>query len=264
MLTHESIRIIPLNVIFDGESYRDGIDITAEVFYEKMKHFMGDTKTSQPSVGEFVEVFEELKLNYDRCIAILVSSELSGTYSSCKMASDLVEDFPVEIIDTEKASFPMVFFLREGIRLQSEGKSYDEIVNHLKNLPKKIKTFFLIGDLARLHKGGRLNAAQFLIGNLLQVKPILQFVDKKVQPFEKVRGFKKGKDRILDLFSEDASKGVPMNVCIVHSSYLDEATSWKEEIESKYPHIGVEITELGPVVGVHTGTGTIALTWHLV
>lgn len=253
------IFVMPLHVIIDGQSYRDGLDITPEEVFERMKT-SEEMKTSQPSVGEFVEVYEKIKQqNYDRCIAIHVSSGLSGTYNSSHIAAGMV-DLTVEIIDSEMASIPMIFILEEGLRLQKEGRSFEEIVQALREVPSRIRAYVLVNELDRLRKGGRLNSAQFLMGNLLQVKPILHFVDKTVVSFEKVRGFNKAKRRILDLFGEDASAGIVHNAYIVHSDY-EEAIQWKNEIMERFPNISVELSALGPTIGVHTGTGTVALTW---
>src|SRR5690606_24070935 len=97
----------------------------------------------------------------------------------------------------------------------------------------------LVDDLAHLHRGGRLNAAQFLVGSVLQIKPILHIDDKKIVPFEKIRTAKKAKNRIFELFEEDAATGVRINAVIIHANCRDEAEQWKKQIEEKYPNVQV-------------------------
>jgi DegV family protein with EDD domain len=254
------VHILPLNVIFGEKNYREGLEIGSEEFYEKMKTEPNLPTTSQPAIGSFVELYKELKKTFDKGIAIHVSAIHSGTFSTSKMAADLAE-FPVEAIDSKTALYPMSQMILEGIRLQQEGKTYQEIINRIRELTARVKLFFLVDDLAHLQRGGRLNLAQFLMGSLLQIKPLLSVIDGRITPFEKIRTYKKAKERILELFDRDAKNGEASHVSILHANNYDEAKRWQEEIEGKYPHITSTISFVGPVVGVHVGPGTIGLSW---
>lgn len=255
------IHVVPLSVVFGEESYKEGSEITLEQFYARLKTEKELPKTSQPSVGDFYTLYEELKKEYDCGIAVHLSSGISGTYYTSQTAAEMA-GFKLTALDSELACYPMSFLLLEGIKAQEEGKSFEEIVDRMKDVIRRLRAYFLVDDLAHLHRGGRLNAAQYLVGSMLQIKPILHFQEKKIVPFEKIRTFKKAKNRIFELFDEDASTGEPIQAGIVHAEALELASDWKAEIESKYPNVKVHISAFGPVIGTHVGPGTIGLTWY--
>lgn len=261
LLEKYDIHVVPLSVVFGEESYRENLEITAEEFYEQIKSTKNLPKTSQPSVGEFMVLYEELKQKYDRGIAVHLSSGVSGTYYTSQTAAELAE-FELAAIDSEIATYPVSFILLEGIKAQEDGKSYEEIVKHMTAIKDRVQAYFLVDDLAHLHRGGRLNAAQFLVGSVLQIKPILHLHEKKIAPFEKIRTYKKAKARIFDLFKEDAETGVPINAVVIHANHLSEAEVWKSEIEAMYPNVNVKLSNFGPVIGTHLGQGAVGLSWY--
>lgn len=261
LLKKYNIHVVPLSVVFGDDSLRENVEISTEDFYENMKNVKILPKTSQPSVGEFLELYEELKKEYDRGIAVHLSSGISGTYYTSQTAAELA-GFELTAIDTEIATYPMSFILLEGLKAQEEGKSYAEIVTHMERVKDDVQAYFLVDNLEHLHRGGRMNAAQFLVGSVLQIKPILHFQDKKIAAFEKIRTYKKAKNRIFDLFREDAATGVPINAVIIHANHIEEAATWKQEIEALYPNVSVKVSMFGPVIGTHVGQGTVGLSWY--
>lgn len=261
LLEKYNIHVVPLSVVFGEESYREFMEISAAEFYENIKTVKEFPKTSQPSVGDFMVLYEELKTKYDRGIAVHLSSGVSGTYYTSQTAAELA-GFELTAIDSEIATYPMSFILLEGIRAQEAGMSYDEIVAHMTAVKEDVKAYFLVDDLAHLHRGGRLNAAQFLVGSMLQIKPILHLKDKKIVPFEKIRTYKKAKNRIFELFKEDAETGAEINAVVIHANHHEEAEAWKKEIEATYPNVSVKLSLFGPVIGTHVGQGTVGLSWY--
>ncbi len=261
LLEKYNIHVVPLSVVFGDESLRENIEISAEEFYDRIKVSKNLPKTSQPSVGEFLELYEELKMKYDRGIAVHLSSGISGTYYTSQTAAELA-GFELTAIDSEIATYPMSFMLLEGIKAQEEGKSYEEIVAHIERVKNDVRAYFLVDNLEHLHRGGRMNAAQFLVGSVLQIKPILHLHEKKIVAFEKIRTYKKAKNRIFDLFKEDAETGVPINAVVIHANHIEEAEAWKKELEAQYPNVSVKFSLFGPVVGTHVGQGTVGLSWY--
>ncbi|MFC4769567.1 DegV family protein [Effusibacillus consociatus] len=253
-----NIFCVPLIVLFGEESYRDGVDITIEQFYSRIEK--GELpKTSQPSVGDFVALYKELKRKgYEKGIAVHLSSKLSGTHNTSQMAAEMA-GFEVEVIDSKITSYPIIQMLLDGKRLEEEGKSFDEIVSFLREYPDRISTYVILDNLEYVHRGGRMNAAQYILGSLLQVKPILYFPDGSVGVFEKVRTFKKAKNRIFELLSEFSSDN--LRLCVAHTNVVDQAFQWKKEIKERFSNFSVTVADLGPVIGVHGGPGTIGLTW---
>ena len=256
-----NIHMIPLRVVFGDESYREEIDITADEFYEKLKQTNELPTTSQPSTGEFVQLFEELSQEYDAVISIHLSSGISGTYQGAYTAGTMVEGIKVYAYDSEISCTPQGFFAIEAAQMAKEGKKPEEIIARLDDLKKSMRAYFMVDDLTNLQRGGRLSSAQAFIGSLLQVKPLLHFENKVIVPFEKIRTRKKAMKRIVDLIGEDAKKGEPLRACIIHANREEEAIAWKKELEELYPNVEFMISYFGPVIGTHLGEGAMGLGW---
>ncbi|WP_369901829.1 DegV family protein [Bacillus manliponensis] len=256
-----NIHMIPLNVIFGTDSYQEEVEITTGEFYEKVRE-EELPKTSQPAIGKFVELFEELGKEYDAIVSIHLSSGISGTYQTATTAGQMIEGVKVYTYDSEISCEVQGFYVREGAKMASEGKSPEEIIARFDEMKKTIDAYFVVDDLHHLQRGGRLNSAQAFIGSLLQVKPVLYFRDKVIIPFEKIRTRKKALKRIVEIFDEQASKGLPMEVVVIHANREEEAIEWKEELEEKYPHATIRISYFGAVIGTHLGEGSLGLGWY--
>lgn len=255
------IHMIPLSVIFGDESYREEIDMTAESFWEEIKRQKELPTTSQPPVGEFVELFESLSKEYDAVISIHLSSGISGTYNGAVTAGQMVDSIKVYPYDSEISCMAQGFYAIEAAKMAKEGKSLEEIIARLDEIKKSMDAYFMVDDLSHLQRGGRLTGAQALIGNLLQLKPLLHFVDKVIVPYEKIRTRKKAIQRIYQLFDEAASKH-PVRAAVIHANRPEDAKKMKEELESKYPNSEFIISYFGAVIGTHLGEGAMGLCWY--
>lgn len=257
-----NIHMIPLSVIFDNnETYREEIDISAEEFYEEVKHRELPT-TSMPPIGEFVELFEKLAKDYDSVISIHLSSGISGTYQGAVSAGEMVEGIKVFAFDSEISAMVQGFYALEAAEMAEQGKAPEEIIDRLKEVKKSARSYFMVDDLSHLQRGGRLSSAQALIGSLLQVKPLLHFVDKMIVPFEKIRTKKKALNRVVDLLAEDAGKGGEYRAVIIHANRESEALEWKSELEAQFPKVDFMLSYFGPVIGTHLGEGALGMGWY--
>ncbi|MFJ7858071.1 DegV family protein [Peribacillus sp. NPDC097264] len=256
------IHMMPLNVIFSNEAYREEVDITADEFYEEVKKQEKLPTTSQPPIGLFVEKFEELKQNYDDVISIHLSSGISGTYQGAIAAGDMVEGIRVHAFDSEISCMVQGLYVLEAAQMALDDKSADEIMARLREMKQSVRAYFMADDLSHLQRGGRLSSAQALIGSLLQVKPLLHFVDKVIVPFEKIRTRKKAMKRIADLLGEDAASGLPYRAVIIHAKREEEATEWKTELEARFPNVEFSLGYFGPVIGTHLGEGAMGMGWY--
>ena len=257
-----NIHMVPLSVVFGAESYREEIDITADDFYEEVKNADKLPTTSQPSIGMFVEKFEELAKDYDAVISIHLSSGISGTYQGAVAAGDMIEGIDVYGFDSEISCSIQGFYVLEAAKMAQAGETPDRIIERLNEIKKSTRAYFMADDLSHLQRGGRLNSAQAILGSLLQVKPVLHFEDKKIVPFEKIRTRKKALKRIVELLDEDAKTGVPMEAVIIHAKREAEANEWKEELAAQYPNVNFEISYFGPLIGTHLGEGAMGMGWY--
>jgi DegV family protein with EDD domain len=255
-----NIHMIPLNVIFGSEVYQEEVDITAEQFYQEVKVKDLPT-TSQPPIGQFVELFERLAKEYDAVISIHLSSGISGTFAGAVTASNMVEHIKVYPFDSEISCMPQGLYAIEAAKMALNGEDSDKIMSRLEELKKTARAYFMADDLSHLQRGGRLSSAQAIIGSLLQVKPLLHFEDKVIVPFEKIRTRKKAMKRIVDLLGEDAASGEHYQAAVIHANREEEAHEWKLELEALYPNVEFMVSYFGPVIGTHLGEGAMGLGW---
>lgn len=256
-----NIHMIPLNVIFGNEVYQEEIDMTWSQFYEEVR-VKELPKTSQPPIGQFVELFERLASEgYEAVLSIHLSSGISGTYQGAVTAGTMVKGIKVFPFDSEISCMVQGFYALEAAGLASDGEDAEAILSRLEELKKSARAYFMVDDLAHLQRGGRLSSAQAFIGSLLQVKPLLHFVDKVIVPFEKIRTRRKAMKRIVDLLDKDALSGGVWRAVIIHANREQEAEEWREELAKLYPNVEFSISYFGAVIGTHLGEGAMGLGW---
>lgn len=256
------IHMVPLSVVFEDTSYQEEIDITTEEFYQKVKEAKSLPKSSQPSVGYVTTKLEALAKDYDAVISIHLSSGISGTYQTVASVGEMVEGIEVYAYDSELSCKAQGFYALEAAEMAKANKTPAEIIERLDEMKQSMRAYFMVDDLSNLQRGGRLNNAQAIIGSLLQVKPVLHFVDKIIVPFEKIRTRKKAINRIKGLLEEDADKGDPLRVAFIHANNEEAAVQLRDEFSEKYPSADTSIDYFGPVIGTHLGEGAIGIAWY--
>ena len=255
-----NIHIIPLNVIFGHESYKEEIELTADEFYEEVKQ-KELPKTSQPSPGEFVTLFESLAKDYDAVVSIHLSSGISGTYQGSVTAGSMVDEIEVFPFDSEISCMAQGFYVIEAAKMASQNQSPQDILARLEEMKTTMRAYFMVDDLSHLQRGGRLSSAQALIGGLLQVKPLLHFENKVIVPYEKIRTRKRAMKRIVERLDEDAKSGASYQASVIHANRENEALEWKAELEGLFPNVEFQISYFGAVIGTHLGEGSMGLAW---
>ncbi|WP_332695477.1 DegV family protein [Halalkalibacter lacteus] len=258
-----SIEMVPLHVVFGEESFQEERDLTTEEFYKKMTSTEDLPKTSQPAIGDFVTVYEDLaKKGYKQVVSIHLSSKISGTYQAAMGAANMVEGIDVYGFDSEISSAPQAYYVLEAAIMANEGADATAILEKLKEMKKTSKAYIMVDDLSHLHRGGRLNTAQLVVGNLLKIKPILIFEDGRIVPFEKVRTEKKALTRILGLLEADVEQGGNFIATVIHANRLEDAEKLAATIQGRFGNVTVDISHLGPVLGTHLGPGSLAICWQ--
>ncbi|MER1984448.1 MAG: DegV family protein [Solibacillus sp.] len=255
------IYMVPLCVNIAGVVYDEEVDLTAGEFYDKVRGAKEFPKTTQPPIGKFVELFEQLSKDYDDIVTIHLSSGISGTYQGALQAGDMVDDVNVYGFDTEVAAYAQGIYVKEAAKLAATGASGQEIMDHLEALRPTMSAYFIVDDLAHLQRGGRLSAAAALIGGLLQVKPILHFQDKVIVPFEKIRTRKKALRRAEEKLAEALQQTPQLQATVIHANCEEEAKEWMVSLQESYPTVDFTLSYFGPVIGTHLGEGSVALGW---
>lgn len=256
------IHMVPLSVTFGEETYREEIDITSEEFYKKLTEHKSLPTTSQPSIGYITDKLEQLAEDYDAVISVHLSSGISGTYETVVSAGAMVDGIDVYAFDSEVSCYVQAFYALEAVQLVKENKTPEEIIARLEQMKQNMKAYFMVDDLTNLVRGGRLSNAQALVGSLLQVKPILHFVDKKIVPFEKIRTRKKALNRILGMVEAEAEAGKNLKVTFIHANNTASADEIEAAFNEKYPHIETVVSHFGPVIGTHLGEGAVGVGWY--
>ena len=257
------IKVVPIPYIIDGTEYQDGVDLTRPEFYEKMRNAKDFPTTSQPPVGEMINLYNQLAdEGYDAVVSIHLTGTISGlitTLNNLKGQLDRIQLYPIDSSITE---VPMSWMVRLAAKLANEGKDVKEIITAVEQLKKQYDAVFVVDDLKNLAHGGRLSNASAFIGTVLKIKPLLHF-DKetnKITAFEKVRSLKKAMKRAQEIIKEETDQvDYPFRLMVIHANNPKKGQEWVAELQQTFPGIPVSINEFDPVIAVHLGEGALAL-----
>jgi len=256
------IHVIPQILNWEGETYRDGVDITPTEFYERLKSAKELPTTSQPSTGEFFEIFGEIAKTYESIVGVFISEYLSGTYACASAAAEMMEDYPIEIVDSRSASMGLGFMAVTAARSIQEGLSYSDAAHSASELVSGMKVMFIVDTLEYLHRGGRMGGAQRIVGSVLSIKPLLHLDDGRIEVMASVRTKKKAVARALEIIREDTSGKGPMHTAVLHAAAPEEASNFFDEVNSQFHPVENMLAEVSPVIGAHVGPGLVGLAYY--
>ncbi|MFY0517763.1 DegV family protein [Lysinibacillus sp. UGB7] len=255
------IHVLPLNIVFEEGALRETVDMTHDEFYDKLRSAKTHPKTSQPAIGEVVELYQSLKQQGYACaIAIHTSQHLSGTYLSAFTAAEQAQ-FEVHPVDSKIGSFPMMKMIELGQQLAREGFEPAAIVERINELADLSKLSFIPSSLSQLHKSGRVTGTQAFLSNLLNIKVVISFDNGKVVMKEKIRTATKAKAYVENLLTIDLESSMIPEVAVIHCNNEEGARCWQASLEKAYPLITFHVLPLSACVGVHAGEGTLGLSW---
>lgn len=258
------IKIVSLNVTMNEKSYRE-LDIENDDFYEEVISSKEVPKSSQPILEEVLSTFKDIVKDGDDVVGIFLSSKMSGTYSSAIMIKNMIlEDYPnakIEILDSKTNCMQMGFAAVEAARAASEGKDMKEVVHRASHVINNSRFLFTPETLQYLKKGGRIGGAAALIGNVLQIKPILTVVDGETAVFKKVRTKKKAVEEIAKAVLNDIEDRGLGDIVVHHINCEEEGRKLAQVLEMKLKRT-VKIQSIGPVIGLHVGPGSIGIAYY--
>lgn len=261
ILAEYGIRLFHMPVTINDVTYRDRLTISPTEFYQLLEDPAALPTTAQITPVEFQKEFAHvMSETEDEIIYIAFSSGLSGTYQSACVARDMVNPARIKVIDSLSASVGYGLTVLRAARAVKEGKNCDQVITEIEDNIQRIQHIFVVGNFDMLKRGGRVNAATAAIGNLLNIKLILHFVDGKIVPFEKARGLKKARKRMLEIMEQRGGRDLRDQVIgINHSNDLDGALELKEMVEEKFGCTRFVISEIGAAIGSHVGAGTYSV-----
>jgi len=256
-----NITVVPLQVIWGTETFLDGVDITAEEFYRRLRTAKDLPTTSQPSAGVFADVYRRLHDQGFDILAVLISSKLSGTIASAEQAKAMVPEARVEIVDSLQVAMSLGFQVLAAARAVAEGADLMQAKAVAEKARDLSGVLLLVETLEYLHRGGRIGGAARLFGSMLNIKPILEVQDGRVEAVDKVRSRKKALKRMVNLAVERMGGREPVRIAVLHADAEEEAQRLMDMLKERVTPVEAYITPASPVVGVHVGPGTVGITY---
>lgn len=256
------VRVLPLTVNWDGRSYRDGVDIKAAEFYSRLSVSNSLPTTSQVSIGQFEAAFNELMAAGYDVLVLPISSGISSTYQS---AATLLNHYPSErlaLLDTKLVSMALGFQVLAAARAAANGASLAECKQAALRAYDQIGVYFTVDTLKYLAAGGRINSAKRLLGSALDIKPILEIRDGKIELVSSVISRRKAVERILVLVEKGIGERSPVRISVFHAMALETAQEVLETAQARFSPVESILAEVSPVVGSHTGPGTLAIAFQ--
>jgi DegV family protein with EDD domain len=248
------IEVVPLNVIFDNQSFRDRVDLNDEEFFARLQRATSLPKTSAPAPGEFAAVYERLSHECDAVISIHLGGSLSGTVDSARVGAQSVEGFPVHVVDSQSLTICVGFLCR----VAAEAATVEEALEKVRERVPRLRILALLDTLRYLEMGGRISKAQAMIGGVLDLKPIMGVSEGRISPLDRVRTRRKALVRLVELFRHDLPAE---RVAVMHAQAPEEAEALRERVLEAVPGVAVETSQIGPVLGTHIGPGAVGIAY---
>jgi DegV family protein with EDD domain len=254
-------RVVPLYVNFGTDSFRDGVELTSEQFYERLRTSTQTPTTSQPTPADFLACYTELA-GYERILSLHLAANLSGTFQSAGIAAAELGDGRVRTIDTETASAGITLLALAIQRRLERGTTDEEVDELVARYTKEHGMLFTVDTLEFLARGGRIGRAKAFAGELLHVKPILAIRHGEVIPVKRVRGARKAFQEFVDALKSETKDEPGLRVGIAHATAPERAVELTKMVRDLRPQAEIDIeTSLGAVLGTHAGPGTVGFFW---
>jgi DegV family protein with EDD domain len=255
------IHIAPIYVALGEKTYRAGIDLDSEEFYRFLSASKKLPTTAQPTVTDFVNIYNKLAEEADEIVTIVISHHMSATIQSAEMAREQFDKVPVHIIDSESTSLGLGMMAIAAARAAEQGQNAQAILELVENLKQKINVIFTVKTLEYLHKGGRIGGATAFLGTAMDIKPILYIKDGRIEPLERQRTRKRSISRLVELMEKNVGEK-PVHVAILHGNVPEESRQLEQSIRSQFNCVELITSDMGPVIGVHAGPGTLGLVFY--
>jgi DegV family protein with EDD domain len=255
------IEVVPLAITINGATYLDRIELNPVDFIKNMSKSPELPKSSQPSTGAFLELYDRLGAEGYEVISIHMTGKMSGTVRSAESAAHMTET-KVTVVDSKFISKALSFQVMEAAEMANQGKSLAEILDRLETVRNHTKLYIMVDTLENLVKGGRIGRGKAFIGSLLNIKPIASLEDAEYTPITKVRSHSQVVKFFTKQFAEDIKGKTIHGVGIAHAEAYELAVKIKESIFELTGYQDVEIDYTGPTVSTHTGPGALALMYY--
>lgn len=252
------ISVVPLSVVFGEEEFLEGIDISTELFYEKLVRAKQLPTTAAPSVGQFIEAYEEQLKETDEVVSIHISSKLSATHNNASQAARQLSDTgaKIEVFDSGLVSLGLAMMVMAAARAAQQGASLEEVKQLIVDMTPRVHILVVLDTVEFLRRGGRIGRARAFLGSMLKVKPLLSIRDGEVAPEERVRTKKAAHER---LFQIATSYPNVVEYAVAYSTNAHDAEELRRKLAEAEPQARIHMSKVGPVIGVHAGPGVLGV-----
>ncbi len=257
-----NVSVIPLWLLWEGESFRDGLDIDPAAFYKKLRTSKTLPTSSQPTVPEFETFFDKTLEGADTIVNVLVSSKISGTIDNATQAIARMPDKDIHLVDALSSSMGLGFCVLAAARTAASGESVEAVVAAAESMRDRVHFLFVVDTLEYLHKGGRIGGAKRLLGTALKVKPILHFAEGQIDSLTSARTKRKAIAQILEIAKERLDGKAMMEAALVDIDCPDEGDIVANMVEQRFAPSIIHRSTVSPVVGTHVGPGAIGFAFY--
>ncbi|HUI87769.1 MAG TPA: DegV family protein [Anaerolineales bacterium] len=262
-LASRGIPLIPQDIIFGDESFHDDSELDTPTFLRKLGSSSALPKTAAPEPPLYHPIFRFAQEKGESLVVVAPTSKASGTFRSAEIAA---QDFPqvdIRVVDTLTIAGNLGSLVLMADRWAKAGAGADEVVRRLNEMIPRGRIYFLVNTLEYLQKGGRIGGARALVGELLQVKPILTIRDGQVEPFEQQRTKKRALARLVEIVKEQCPKTDQAHLCVMQAGAFDEGRELAARLQSEIGGGEIPIYELPPAIVVHAGPGALAVGFFI-
>ncbi len=262
LAAQHGLRVIPLWVHSGEQSYRDGVDLMPNQFYPLLARAPDLPTTSQPSAGEFLELYRRLAHETEAIVSVHISTELSGTVASALAARQMSHDVPVHVVDSRSVAMGLGLIALAAARAAAEGQDGEQVAALAERLVPWTSVIFVVDTLEYLRKGGRIGGASALAGSLIHIKPILHIHEGRIDALDKVRTRGKAMDRLLEIVAERVGGAGPIHATVVHAAAPAEAEALWDRLVHTFDLAELHLAEISPAIGTHVGPGTVGVAFY--
>jgi DegV family protein with EDD domain len=255
------IHVVPIPLIRDGQTFLDGVDITPGEVYRRLRGGETGFSSSAPSDPEFLEVYQAAAQGASGVLSIHMSPELSHTYGVALAASKQVEAAPAMVFNCNTAAIGQGLVVLEAARAAAAGATLEEVARRAEEIAAKIQFLFTLDTFDYLRKSGRIGGAAALMGNLLQIRPVLYLPQGTVEVFARPRTKPRAIQVILERMAEEPQDR-PMHAGIAHADVQGEAEELRHRVTERFDPAELLLAEFTPVVGAHVGPGLIGIAFY--
>jgi len=260
------IRIIPVNILFNGRVYRDFIDLSSAKAYELLEKAPEFGKSSAASPEDYLDVYQEVSEHAQSILVVTISSKLSMFYTSAQNAKEIFkEKLPqtvIEVLDSETVAAAEGLIALAAARAAAEGNSFDEVVAVARKVKERVKFVGLLETIRHVYRTGRMPRVASEIGSMLSIKPVLTGSNGRINFAAAARTKQSGVEKMLQIMRKHVADSEPVHVAVMHADALEEAQELEERVAAEFNCVEIFITDFSPVMGYATGPGTLALAYY--